>query len=112
MLNTLLKQNINIHQMRVDEGGELSKSTDFIKLIFYNSINMQMTGGYNSWLSGKIERLHQTITHLFNAALCYSVQNLEKWCFIANLHKKFIMAYAIQLQMNNLHTHGIKFEQV
>ncbi len=39
--------------MRVYEGGELERSTDFLKLLLEYNITMKSTGGYNSWLNVK-----------------------------------------------------------
>ena len=43
-INTLKNQNKTIHQIRVDEGGELSRSTYFIKILLDNNINMKLQG--------------------------------------------------------------------
>ena len=51
--DTIQKQNMTINQIHVDEGGELARSTDFIQLLLDQSITLQTTGGYNSWLNGK-----------------------------------------------------------
>lgn len=59
----------------------MAKSTEFCKLLLEESINLQTTGGHRSLLNGKIERPHQTIAKMFNAAIIDSGQNKNKWCF-------------------------------
>lgn len=41
---------------------------------------MQTTGGHASWLNGKIERPHQTLQKMFNAAILDSGHSKDKWC--------------------------------
>lgn len=41
---------------------------------------MQTTGGHSSWLNGKVERSHQTITNMFNTALHDAGHHQNKWC--------------------------------
>ena len=42
---------------------------------------METTGGFSSWINGKVERHHQTITNLCNADLFDSNNHINKWCF-------------------------------
>ena len=68
---------------------------------------MKTTGGYNSWLNGKIERPHQTLMNMVNSSLRDSGHNTDNGSMHEKLRKKYIIAYYIQLLMNNLHTYGI-----
>ena len=65
-INNFKHKDKYIHQIKVDGGGELSRSKDFVKLLLDNNINIQSTSGYNSWLNGKIERTHQTLMNMIN----------------------------------------------
>ena len=71
----LEKQKYNVIRIRVDEGGELSRSTDFCKKLLQFNITMETTGGFSSWLNGKVERHHQTITNMCNSDLFDSGHN-------------------------------------
>lgn len=82
---------MKINQLRVDEGGELSRSKDVIKLFIQQSITLQTTGGYNSWLNGKIELPHHTLTNMFNSALKDSGHDKINGYFHVKKHKKYIM---------------------
>ena len=80
-LTTLTKQNIVSLEIRVDEGGELARSTEFCKTLLNNAFHLQTTGGHHYLLNGKIERPHQTIQKMFNAALLDSGHAKNKCCF-------------------------------
>ena len=105
-------QKITIIEIRVDEGGELDHSTDFVKLLQQNNILMKTMGGYNSWLNGKIERPHQNITHLINSALRDTGHKRINGVFHSRLSWKYIMVYYIQQHRNNPSFHGISNVQV
>ena len=50
-------------------------------MILKHKIKMETTGCFASWLYGKVERHHQTITNMCNAALFDSKNHINKWCF-------------------------------
>ena len=74
------KKHIIMLVIRVDEGGELAHSTEFCSSVLDHTLNLETTGGYCSVLNGKIERPHQTIAKMFNAALIDSGHAKNKWC--------------------------------
>ena len=80
-LSYLSKINRVCHEIRVDEGGELGKSSEFTDLLIDSTINLQSTGGYASWLNGTIERSHQTTAKMVRAALRDSKHSPDKWCY-------------------------------
>jgi hypothetical protein len=62
---------ITIH---FDEDGALAQSTEFTDFLCLHHLTLEITGGYASWLIGKIERPHRTIANkahimLFNSGL-------------------------------------------
>lgn len=80
-LSYLKKINKPCHEIRVDEGGELAKSSEFTDILVHATVNLQTTGGYSSWLNGKIERSHQTVTNMLRAAIKDTNHDENKWCF-------------------------------
>ena len=80
-MKQLEKQKYIVLRIRVDEGGELYRSTDFCKKLFENHIKMDNKGGFSSWLNGKVESHHQTIYNICNEALFDSGHNKNKWCY-------------------------------
>ncbi len=77
----------------------MDRSKYFIKILLDNKINMQTTGGYNSWLNGKIERTHQTLINMVNSSLCYSGNRTDKWCYEFE-NKKEIYNILLHLDIN------------
>jgi hypothetical protein len=51
----LAKENIIVKTIRVDEDGALANSSEFTDLLIVHNINMEATGGFASFLNGKIE---------------------------------------------------------
>jgi len=47
--------------VRVDEDGALANNSEFSDFLVDRSISLESTGGYASFLNGKIERPHRTI---------------------------------------------------
>jgi hypothetical protein len=69
--------------IRVDEDGALSESAEFTSFLVQNHLTMETTGGYASWLNGKIERPHRTIANKVRAMLYNSGLSNTLWCFAA-----------------------------
>ena len=70
--------------VRCDEGGELSRCEDFCEMLLKEfNIVLQTTGGYSSWINGKVERHNQSINTMTRAALYDSGLNHNLWCFAA-----------------------------
>jgi hypothetical protein len=59
--NMLTKEGISILAVRVDEDGALANNSEFSDFLVDRSISLESTGGYASFLNGKIERPHRTI---------------------------------------------------
>jgi hypothetical protein len=60
----LSKENITVLGVRVDEDGALANNTEFSDFLLARSIPLESTGGYASFLNGKIERPHRTIANV------------------------------------------------
>ena len=59
LIRTIRSMGFQIHIIRVDEDGALSKSSEFCKLIVNENIVLQTTGGGNSENNGMVERANQ-----------------------------------------------------
>jgi hypothetical protein len=84
LFSMLRHDGITILCARVDKDGALANSTEFTSFLLDNSINLETTGGYASFLNGKIERPHHTLANMVRAMLlnagllstlrCYAVE--------------------------------------
>jgi hypothetical protein len=63
---------VTIQAIRVDEDGALANSTEFSDFLVDRKILLDTTGGYASFLNGKIERPHQTIAQMVRSLLLNS----------------------------------------
>ena len=79
----LKKENISILGIRVDEDGALANNTEFSDFLLARSIPLESTGGYASYLNGKIERPHRTIANMVRAMLLNSGLPSNLWCYAA-----------------------------
>ncbi len=79
----LAKENIIVKTIRVDEDGALANSSEFTDLLIAHNINMETTGGFASFLNGKIERPHRTIAQVVRAMLLNSGLPSTLWCYAA-----------------------------
>jgi hypothetical protein len=77
----LNKENIPVLGVRVDEDGALAHNTEFNEFLFTRSIPLESTGGYASFLNGKIERPHRTIANMVRAMLLNSGLPNNLWCY-------------------------------
>jgi hypothetical protein len=77
----LSKENISILGVRVDEDGALANNTEFSDFLLARSIPLESTGGYASFLNGKIERPHRTIANMVRAMLLNSGLLNNLWCY-------------------------------
>ena len=82
-LAQLKKENVSVTCIRIDEDGALARSTEFSSFIVSQNITLDTTGGYASWLNGKIERPHRTIASKVRAMLYNSGLSDEFWCYAA-----------------------------
>ena len=60
---------------KMDEGGELCKSTEFCKAMTKMKLIIHLTGGDNKTSNGLVERFHQSI-HAMNRSLLDTLQSL------------------------------------
>ncbi len=83
LINILQKQGFPVTYIQTDEGGELGRSGDFLKL--QSSLNCIFlgTGRSGSSLNDIIERPNRTIAEAIRAKLTNSGLGNEFWCFAA-----------------------------
>jgi hypothetical protein len=79
----LEKENVVICSVRVDEDGALANSSDFTSFLTRHHITMETTGGYASFLNGKVERPHRTLASMVRAMLLNSGLPTSLWCYAA-----------------------------
>jgi hypothetical protein len=79
----MARENCTTKTIRVDEDGSLARNTDFTSLLLCHHITMDTTGGYSSFLNGKVERPHQTIAQLVRSMLINSGHPPDTWCYCA-----------------------------
>lgn len=58
LLAILSGEQCTVKTVRVDEDGSLARNTDFTSLLLHHRITMDTTGGYSSFLNGKVECPH------------------------------------------------------
>jgi hypothetical protein len=54
-LNAISREGCSIKTIRVDEDGSLARNTDFTTYLLQHSVTLDTTGGYSSFLNGKVE---------------------------------------------------------
>jgi len=81
--NMLTKEGITILAVRVDEDGALANNSEFSDFLVDRSISLESTGGYASFLNGKVERPHRTIGQMVRAMLLNSGLPSTLWCYAA-----------------------------
>jgi hypothetical protein len=69
--------------VRVDKDGALANSSKFSDLLAQNNISMETTGGFTSFLNGKIECLHRTVANMVRALLLNFGLPSILWCYTA-----------------------------
>jgi hypothetical protein len=79
----LQRDGVTILCVRVDEDGALANSSEFATFLTQCFINMETTGGYASFLNGKIERPHRTLANMDRAMLLNSGLPPNLWCYAA-----------------------------
>jgi hypothetical protein len=72
LFTTLERKNITIQGVSVDEDGALANSSELCDFLLHCHIALQSTGGYASFLNGKIECPHRTIAPMVQAMLLNS----------------------------------------
>jgi hypothetical protein len=79
----LAHDGIMVQCIRVDEDGALANSSEFCDFLFQRKISLETTGGYASFLNGKIEHHHCTIAQMVRSMLLNSGLPNNLWCFAA-----------------------------
>ncbi len=82
-LNIMQREGCTVKTIRVDEDGSLARNTTFTSYLLEHNITMDTTGGYSSFLNGKVEHPHQTISQLVRAMLLNSGHPPSTWCYCA-----------------------------
>jgi len=79
----LQHEGITVQCIRVDEDGALANSSEFCDFLLQRCIYLETTGGYASFLNGKIKSHHRTIGQMARSMLlnCGLPNNI--WCFAA-----------------------------
>ena len=80
---TLRRQGFPVLYIQTDEGGELGRSTDFLKCLTSHECIFLGTGRAGSSLNGKVERPNRTIANSVRAKLLNSGLPDEFWCYAA-----------------------------
>ena len=83
LIMTLRKQGFDVTYIQTDEGGELGRSSDFLKLLTKHNCIYLGTGRSGSSLNGLVERPNRTIAEAVRAKLTNSGMKDEFWCFAA-----------------------------
>jgi hypothetical protein len=108
--------------VRVDEDGALARNYEFTNLLIQERLTLETTGGYASFLSGKVERPHHTIANMTRALYFNAGHSADKWCYAAKtaadiyhftLHSAINMSpyeawYGIKPNINHLRVWGCK----
>jgi len=69
--------------IRVDEDGALARNFEFNKLLLQQTLTLETTGGYASFLNGKVERPNRTIADMTRALYFNAGHSPDKWCYAA-----------------------------
>ncbi len=83
LLDMLLKDNCQPSTIRVDEEGSLARCTDFTKFLIQRRLTLETTGGHSSFLNGKIERPHRTLSQMVRAMIINAGHSPTTWCYCA-----------------------------
>jgi len=77
------REGVTIENVRVDEDGALANNSEFSNFLINHKISLQTTGGYASFLNGKVERHHRTIAQMVCSLLLNSGLLSDLWCYAA-----------------------------
>jgi hypothetical protein len=77
------QEGCTIKTIRVDEEGSLARNAEFTTFLLNQRTTLDTTGGYSSFLNGKVERPHQTISQLVRAMLINLGHSRDTWCYCA-----------------------------
>lgn len=83
LFDILSKENCTVKTIRVDEEGSLARNAEFTTFLLNHHVTLDATGGYSSFLNGKIEHPNQTISQLVRAMILNSGHTPDLWCYCA-----------------------------
>ena len=105
LVNILRYQKYPVLRIRVDEGGELARSTSFLKtLVDVLHVVIETTGGYNSENNGKVEAAHRPAKRGVRMMLMTAGLSDRFWCF-ALQYQTFIKNNSIHSQTKQVPEH-------
>eukprot|EP00957_Ditylum_brightwellii_P185478 14122398-Ditylum_brightwellii.AAC.1 len=66
---TIAKEGKTVMEIIIDEKGAIERSATFTNMIVdeFPGIRITTTGGYASWMNGKVERPHETVKNITRA---------------------------------------------
>jgi hypothetical protein len=80
----LRREQRTLATVRVDEDGSLDRSSLFCAFIRDETkLGLDTTGGYASYLNGKVERTNSTVANKVQCMLLNSDRPLSHWCYAA-----------------------------
>ena len=82
-IKTLRCQGYPVLYIQTDEGGELGRSTDFLKLLTTHNCIYMGTGKSGSSLNGVVERPNRTVANSVRSKLLNAALPDEFWCYAA-----------------------------
>ena len=82
-IGTLCRQGFPVSHIQTDKGGELGRSTDFLKLLTQNECVYMGTGKSSSSFNGLVERPNRTIANSVRAKLLNAGLPDKFWCYAA-----------------------------
>ena len=82
-LHALHRDGKTVQELRIDEEGAIARCAEFTSMIIeeFPGIKLNPTGGYASWLNGKIEQPHETIKNGTRAALMDTSKDEIHWFY-------------------------------
>jgi hypothetical protein len=96
----LQHEGITVQCIRVDEDGALANISEFCDFLLQRHNYLETTGGYASFLNGKIESHHRTIGQMVHSMLLNSGLPNNLWCFTAEAAADiYYYTYRSALQM-------------
>jgi len=83
LFTMLEREGVIIESVRADEDGALANNSEFSDFLIQQKISLQTTGGYTSFLNGKVDQHHCTIAQMVHSLLLNSGLPSNSWCYAA-----------------------------